>query len=494
MAPHRYLMVERSVKVWILAAYMIGALSLLPRCKREETIIVDDPSPELSQVILRNLAINNWIWDVMSEVYYWKESMPKDPAEVNLQRGYASFMATLFSPEDEFSDYADHFDITETESSDIDSTMGFSFVIGEFYDMPGTYFVVVEFTYEGSGAGVAGLKRGDIILKINIEDITQNNLEVLFTGRSYEVTLGRYNATYHYISETSDKRTLTAIHFRPWPVLHAGRLHTTGDKVVGYLAYGAFDSGDNGDFNHSIDYYLDQMASQGVNVLILDLRYNRGGDLAAAQYLASCLAPQWARDNHEILVNLEWNPYLNNLFKAVQGENSDYLNIKFLNNTGHLELESLYILTTGRTASASELLIAGLKPYLNAVTVGQKTYGKYYGLYIFLYEGEFKNATWAIAPVVNRYRNIQGEPGTPGGIPADIGAEESLLLGHPLGSTYDPTIALVLDIINGSTKSGTGPESIHPEFNWIDELSHQPGSNLFLNGALELDLPLDHIK
>ena len=330
---------------------MLAAASLLSCCTREETVIVNDPSPELSQVVRRNLSINNWIWDIMSEVYYWKESFPADPDELNLEQGYSSFMENLIDPEDEYSYYAVQFETTGSDRTDVDTTMGFSYVTGEFSNRQGTYFVVIEFTYPGSGAWEAGLRRGDIILEINGMPITQDNYMDLFNLKSYQVTLGRYFPDYNYIAPTSIT-TLNAKSYKPWPVLLAKQIGTVGDKMVGYLAYGAFNSGVDRAFNESLDYYMDQLASKGVKVLILDLRYNRGGDLGAAQYLASCLAPQWARESHAVLVNMVWNPYLNNLFKSVQGESSDYLNIKFLDYTGHLDLEALYILTTGRTASA----------------------------------------------------------------------------------------------------------------------------------------------
>lgn len=110
------------------------------------------------------------------------------------------------------------------------------------------------------------------------------------------------------------------------------------------------------------------LKSQGITDLVLDLRYNGGGSVQTATRLASMITGQF---NGKVFANLKWN-------QKLSLNNEDYL---FPNKIGSTDINSLnlnkvYVITTKSTASASELIINGLKPYIDVVQIGDVTYGK----------------------------------------------------------------------------------------------------------------------
>ena len=99
-----------------------------------------------------------------------------------------------------------------------------------------------------------------------------------------------------------------------------------------------------------------QFKADGVSDLVLDLRYNSGGSVQTAIYLASMIK---GTDTQKVFVKQASNKKMANHWKR------EY---NFENNISGTPIQSLslpkvYILTSKRTASASELIINGLKPY-----------------------------------------------------------------------------------------------------------------------------------
>lgn len=116
--------------------------------------------------------------------------------------------------------------------------------------------------------------------------------------------------------------------------------------------------------------------------MILDLRYNHGGPIAAATYLSSLVAPKNYVQSKSTLVKLSYNTDLNNYFDAHKYSRSyllgEYDNTSEQNPlTNNLDLPRIYIIATYDSYSAAELTIFCLKPYMNVIHIGNKTGGKY---------------------------------------------------------------------------------------------------------------------
>lgn len=111
--------------------------------------------------------------------------------------------------------------------------------------------------------------------------------------------------------------------------------------------------------------------TQQVNEFILDLRYNNGGLLSCAELLCTMLAPSSALGQE--LGYLEFNNRFNPQIVPFT------LNSGLIGNGANLNLNTLYVLTSSQTASASEMVINCLAPYMDVVIIGGTTVGKNVG-------------------------------------------------------------------------------------------------------------------
>ena len=121
----------------------------------------------------------------------------------------------------------------------------------------------------------------------------------------------------------------------------------------------------------------------------------------------------------------------------------------------NLNLDKVYVLTTGSTASASEATISGLSPYMDVVKVGQSTHGKYCGAALLVPTDAMGNedeeiSNWLLSLVIYKFVNIEGFTEFKDGIAPDYEASDNgLLYGIPLGDPNDPMIAKAIEVITG---------------------------------------------
>ena len=165
-------------------------------------------------------------------------------------------------------------------------------------------------------------------------------------------------------------------------------------------------------FVSNYDQYLESIFSEyksnSVNELILDLRYNPGGSINSALILASLITGQF---ENEIFNTEEWNTEIQNYWV---NNNPEYLVNRFISLESSLNLNRVFILTTRSSASASELIINCLDPYIDVIQIGTTTYGKYQAS-VTLYDSEnFSNQNinpshnYAIQPLVLKTLNVLG--------------------------------------------------------------------------------------
>ena len=114
-------------------------------------------------------------------------------------------------------------------------------------------------------------------------------------------------------------------------------------------------------------------------------------------------------------------------------------------------MNRVYFLTTSGTASASELLISGLEPYMDVVQIGEWTYGKYTGAWVMPDDNE----EWAMVPIVLKYANINGYTEFKDGLEPDYEIEDDLLSAVPFGDTSDPMVAQAIELVTGSVVATT---------------------------------------
>jgi C-terminal processing protease CtpA/Prc len=276
-----------------------------------------------------------------------------------------------------------------------------------------------------------------------------------------------------YLSDT--KNTLTSEVIETNPILRSDVYEINGTKIA-YLMYNSFIHGYDKDVIEQFESYK----AQGVTELVLDFRYNGGGSVASAMNIASMIAPKSAIGkvflkkmyNNKMQDYISTNPdnysnlgpealYDNLTSEAYYYDNEDPVKDIILPN---LDLNRVYVIGLSGTASASELVINGLKPYMKVSTIGKQTHGKYVAS-ITLENKTYKN--WAIQPIVFKSANADDETDYWNGFAPDIDMVDHPIIGDfGYNKTYggfEPLLAAAInDILGVSSKKQQYPEVAKP--------------------------------
>ncbi|MGM0376255.1 MAG: S41 family peptidase, partial [Bacteroidota bacterium] len=197
---------------------------------------------------------------------------------------------------------------------------------------------------------------------------------------------------------------------------------------------------------------IEYFQNQGVTDFVLDLRYNDGGAIASARKLSEMIVPEGNEGN--IFIKEVYNDLMTESFKEVHNWTADSFQINFRkpenieNVDTRLDIDQLYVLTTSSTASASEMIIYGLEPYMEVIQIGEKTHGKYYGSATFSDEDEH---SWAIQPIIVRLAGAHDDLDYSGGLDPDHALEDihSLTRNEQLGEPDELFLAKAISDITG---------------------------------------------
>lgn len=240
-----------------------------------------------------------------------------------------------------------------------------------------------------SPAYIAGLRRGDRIMSINgnIKYDYNSQKSQDFRGINQALASKSMNIKWKKPNGEEVEKSIISAEYSIDPIL-TNWTNTIGNKKVGYFAFSTFlsltkiEEKEDGseivvptklssDFQNLFNNY----ESEGVKELIIDLRYNGGGSTATAEYLANKLVPISATGKRMYYYKL--NSFLSN----DEDVKASFAPVNFRKN-GNLSLTKVYFLVTNSTASASELLINSLKPYMDVQVIGsENTYGKPVGFW-----------------------------------------------------------------------------------------------------------------
>jgi carboxyl-terminal processing protease len=449
---------------------MMAILAILAyACSDDENGSSDDESVISEETI----ATNSWIFENMELYYLWNDLIPSDIDYKQESDPEAYFYKLLYDDKDKWSWITDDYKSLEADLNGEPVTMGYypSFYL---YGNDADVFIVVNYVYPGSVAEKAGLKRGDIILSIDNTTLDTINYYDLYLGTNYSVQLGEIKE--NTLAFTGESVDLTAQATTTNPAIYHSIYEINGYKI-GYLVYTEFICGDGNEFLTELDNVFNEFKTAGISDLIVDLRYNPGGSIDAAAYLASEIAQ--ARDvlGEAILVNMQYNDDLQNYLESYASRYADYLSYRFNSKATNANLDRVYFLTTNGTASASELVISCLAPYMNVIQIGESTFGKYTGAWIITDDNE----EWAIIPVVLKYSNINGYTDFYDGLTPDYEIDNDLLSTVPFGDTSDPMLAKAIEMITGtSVKKATSKFKALPEYRRIMPEKMLIKNNLYL--------------
>ena len=446
---------KREMKNIVLLIVALIVLVAIPACEKEPDNGSDLPK--------ETLILNNWIWEGMNEVYLWEAYIP----DINWREepDPEAFFYKLLFEEDRNSWIVDDYEELVAMFDGVETATGMSADPVLYTENQVIYFV--EYVTPGSPAADSGIMRGDIIYTIDGQLLTKDNYRNLYYQST--ATFGFADWDGNAMIPNNSAISLTAIELNQNPIVYDTVIDYQGQKI-GYLVYTQFTTGQQGEWLTELNAVFEDFKSAGVSDVVLDLRYNPGGSLDLSAYMAASLAPVAAMEDSAVFVNLVWNDLYNNYWAgadldddgAADGLESYQLRIRLPQSDLNLNLPTVYFLTTGGTASASESLMSGLYPYMDVVQIGTTTYGKCYASITVDDWEEPKRHNWAMQPIVIKYSNAQGFTDFVDGIAPDFEVNDNLLYAKPFGSLEDPLLAKALEEITGVSPlvlKSAGPES-----------------------------------
>ncbi|MGE3844887.1 MAG: S41 family peptidase [Vicinamibacterales bacterium] len=368
-------------------------------------------------------AQNLYVRDLLQQHYYWNESLT-DPNPTKYGSPEAYLEAVRYLPLDQSYSYiapkaASQAFFSESQFVGLGlSTRLLVSASGEAVEMR------LSEVFPGGPASGAGLARGDRVEAINGRPVADwwlaGQLGDAFgpaaPGVVVELVLRRGEAAPHTI--TMAKRVVTI------PPVSDVRVFEVDGVKTGYVVFRTFVEPSTA----ALDAAFAALQAAGVRELILDLRYNGGGLVGVAQHLASLIGG--ARTGGQVLAE-----YVHNNLNIARNRA-----IRFDTPARALTLDRLVVITTRATASSSELIINGLRPYMPVIVVGDTTYGKPVGQYAF----DFCDKT--AFPVAFVLRNANREANYFFGIPPTCPAVDDL--DHALGDVAEASLAEALSFVS----------------------------------------------
>ena len=421
----------------------------------------------------QEFQIQNFIYKGLNLYYLWYADVPElaDNA-FSTQPQLNAFLATKGSPEnlfqdllfkpvskfpaageavDRFSILVSDYAVLENLFQGISTSTGLNFGLRLKTGSTTEVFGFVRYVLPNSSAATNNMQRGMLFSGINGTSLTVSNFQQLLSGNSY--TLNMANFAGGAITPNGISITLTKTALNENPVFLT-QVYDVGTKKVGYIVYNAFTA----NYESQLNAAFGQLKAANVTHFVLDLRYNGGGSIRTASRLASMITGQF---NDQVFALEQWNSKVQAFFQA---NNPGSLIEKFTNTLADgtplnsLNLSKVFILTSRRTASASELVINGLTPYIMVDKIGDVTTGKNVGS-ITLYDSPSFTATnrnpnhkYAMQPLVLKTSNKTGFSSYQNGISPTTLLVEDLGNLSQLGNTSEPLLAAALEKIRSGAR------------------------------------------
>ena len=425
----------QELKMRILLPFILLLFTIIS-CKDED----DNIAPREN-----DFEIEDFIWEGLNTYYYWQNSVPNlADNRFDLQKSYAKFLSqfnenpelffqSLLSNKDRFSWIMSDYNVLENQLRRVYKTSGMMIGLAETGDS-NDLFAFVRYVLPNSDAAAKNIKRGDLFLSVNNEQLTTDNYGSLLSRELESFSIQLAQISNQSVTPTGVSVELVKAEIQENPIkIH--KLIELNNTKIGYLMYNGFVA----DFDTELENTIAEFETQGVNELIIDLRYNRGGRISSAIKLASMITGQFSG---EVFAQTQHNDKLSSY-------NEDYV---FETSNVQLKLDRLYVISSAETASASELLINGLSTYIDVILIGDNTTGKNVGSYS-IYDWIDNNGnvnprhTWAMQPITLKISNSQGFADYENGLQADHRLQEDIANLGILGEIDEPLMEKTLEVM-----------------------------------------------
>ena len=409
----------------------------------------DDIDDTIVVATSENLEVEDFIYKVMNFAYYWQKDVPNladnkftnDKEYTNFLQSFegpASLFEALHYEADKYSALIDDYEAFENNIKGISLSNGMVFGLVPFSQDASDIFGYVQYVLAGSDAETKGVKRGDIFTEVNGTQLTVSNYRGLLFSNASSYTIGLATINNNTLTKTGSSISLINTEQTEQSV-HLSKVIEHDSKKVGYVMYNSFVTSQDA----ALKTAFADLAAEPIDELVVDLRYNRGGAISTAQLLAGLIAGEHAT---KVFGRLVFN-------EKLSAENTD---IEITNSNINLGLSRVFFLTTQNSASASEMTINGLKPYLNVVQIGDKTEGKDVGsnpFYDYIDSNRTKNPNhkYLLLPITFKYYNSEGVGDYSEGLLPNISLPETLTNLGVLGDVEEPLLKKALEYISGQT-------------------------------------------
>lgn len=423
------------------------------------------------------VAVQDFMWKAMNFWYFWQSDMPnladdKFPNTAEGSKIYTDFLLSEEDPEDffnnqlrfaddRFSFLSDNYVELTNQLSGISKGNGLEFGLVRFTGSDDV-FGYVQYIIAGSDASSKDIKRGEIFTGVNGETLNLTNYRALLFGDSDSYLLNMAGFVDGEITPNDKEVSLTKQEGLAENPVFLDKIFEINGQKIGYLVYHSFTN----EYDEQLNDAFGRFKTGGVTDLVVDFRYNPGGSVRTSTFISSMI---YGTNTNDVFLKARYNDKYQKLLEDNNSETRRF----FADKTGSgtaintLNLSKVYIITTNGSASASELVINGLAPYLDIVQIGETTRGKNefsvtmvddresdFGPYV--YNPERKNQikqgnNWAIQPLIGRNENADGFSEYTSGLVPDIILVEDLENLGVLGDQNEPLLAKAIEQITGTS-------------------------------------------
>jgi carboxyl-terminal processing protease len=440
-------------------------LTLVLSCAKDDTptpVIPVEPTP-----VSKDVTAHNFMWKAMNLWYFWQADIA-DLADNRFatDKVYSDYLQAQGEPdafyndkllfsEDRFSFLnADYKELVQSFQG-ISKSNGLEFGLSLFSGTENVYGYV-RYIVPGSNAATVDISRGEIFTGVDGKTLNLENYQELLFGPNDSYTLNMASIENNTITPNGKSVNLTKEANLSENPVFLTRVIETGGQKTGYIMYNGFTS----NYNEQLNQAFGSLKSAGVTDLVMDMRYNPGGSVNTSRLLASMI---YGTDTNKLYIRQRWNSKIQSQLSSSQLE--DY----FANSTGQTPINSLglsrvFVIATRSSASATELVMNGLEPYMDVIHIGTTTRGKNeFSITLvdipsnsFIYDSTKESGInsknlWGIQPLVGRNENVKGFFDYTTGLDPDYELEEVLSNYGILGNPTEPLLAKALSLITGNT-------------------------------------------
>lgn len=418
-----------------------------------------------------NVEVQDFMWKAMNFWYFWQANVDDlaDDRFENTEEGRAAYTAFLDSEddpasffenklqfiEDRFSFFNEDYRELTNSLAGISKSNGLEFGLVQFQDSD-EIFGFVRYIVPNSNATSANIQRGDLFTGVDGQTLTIDNYIGLLFGDNDTYTLNMADFENGNIVPNEEEVTLTKEEGLAENPVFLSKSFTIAGENIGYIMYNQFTN----EYDDDLYAAVQDLKSAGITNLVMDLRYNPGGSVNTTRLLASMI---YGTNTSDIFLRKRYNDKLQEQFNDSQLEVyfADKINGETINSLG---FNKLYVITSASSASASELLINSLEPYIDVIQIGDVTRGKneFSTTLVddrensYLYTPSRVNNInpdnqWAIQPLIGRNENADGFYDFTSGLQPDYELKEDYSNLGIIGEENEPLLAKAIEVITGTT-------------------------------------------